>query len=71
MKGLVVVGILIAALGGFVLLRGASFRSQHDVVRVGDLHASVSERHDIPTWVGGVALVVGLVLVGAGARRRA
>jgi hypothetical protein len=70
MKPLVIVGIIIAVLGGVALFRGVSYHSQHDLVRVGDMHASVSERHEVPVWAAGAALVVGLVLVGAGSRRR-
>jgi len=40
---------------------------------LGDLHASVSERHSVPPWVGVAAIAAGVVLIvtGAGGRRRA
>ena len=58
-------------LGAFVLLRGASFTSRRNVLQVGDLKVSATERQSIPPWVGGVALLGGLVLIVAGARKRA
>lgn len=73
MKPIVIVGIVVAGLGAFILLKGLSYRSQSNVISVGDLHASVSERHEIPAWFGGAAIAAGVVLIvsGAGGRRRA
>lgn len=70
MKPQLILGIVLAGLGAFVLLRGLTFGSQRSVMRVGDIQASVEERRAVPPWVGGVALVGGLVMVGAGLRRR-
>jgi hypothetical protein len=70
MKPQVMVGIVLVALGAFILLRGLTFGSQRSVMRVGDLQASVEERRAVPPWVGGVAIVGGLVLLGAGVRKR-
>ena len=70
MRPQVIVGILLAVLGAFVLLRGVTYGSSRSVMRVGDLQASVEEQRAIPTWVGGVAVVGGLILVGTGVRRR-
>jgi hypothetical protein len=33
--------------------------------------ASVEQKHAVPTWAGGVALVAGLVLLAGGMKRRA
>jgi hypothetical protein len=71
MRPLSIVGIVLLVLGAFVLFRGLSFTSKRDVVKVGDLKASVDEKHTVPTWVGGVALVAGLGLVVAGVGKRA
>jgi len=67
-RGLVLIGIIVAAVGTFILLRGATYPQKHDLVKVGDVKASVTDHHPVPTWVGAVALVGGIVLVGAGAR---
>ena len=70
MKGLVLAGILVAALGGYILLRGLSVTTSDTLVEVGGLKASVEEKRAVPSWVGVAAIVGGLVLVGAGARKR-
>jgi hypothetical protein len=70
MKPLVIVGIVLAGLGAFILLNGLSYRSQSNVISIGDLHASVSEQRAIPAWVGGAAIAAGLALIVTGARRR-
>jgi hypothetical protein len=71
MRPLSLVGILLLAVGAFIVFRGATYKSRDEVLRVGDLKASVEERHAVPTWVGGVAIVAGLVLLAGGMRRRA
>ena len=70
MKLSLIAGIVIAALGMFVLLRGLNYGTQRSVMRIGDIQASVSESRPVPPWVGGVAIVGGLVLIGAGLRGR-
>jgi hypothetical protein len=37
---------------------------------VGDLKASVEERHAVPAWVGGLAIVAGVVMLAGGMKRR-
>ena len=70
MRPLSIVGILLLALGAFILFRGATYKSRDEVLKVGDVKASVTEKHAVPTWVGGVALVAGIVLLAGGMRRR-
>jgi uncharacterized membrane protein len=71
MRPIALVGILLLILGAFVLFRGMSYKSKDEVLRVGDLKASVEQRHAVPTWAGGAAVVAGLVLIAAGMKRRA
>lgn len=70
MKPLSLVGIVLLALGAFILFRGLTYKSKDEVLRVGDLKASVEEKHAVPTWVGGVAIVAGIVLLAGGMGRR-
>jgi len=65
-----VVGILLATLGAIIVLRGLNYGSQHSGIQVGDFRASVETQRAIPTWVGGVAIVGGVLLVGTALRRR-
>jgi hypothetical protein len=70
MRPLPIVGVVLILLGGFVLVRGLSYTSKHDVLKVGSVEASVSEKRAVPAWAGGAAVVVGLVLVVAAASSR-
>jgi len=71
MKPIVIVGIVVALLGAFAVLSdGLSFGTDRSVIRVGDLEVSAQERWTVPVWVGGVAIVGGLLLVGFGALDR-
>jgi hypothetical protein len=71
MRPLALLGILLLAVGAFILFRGATYKSRDQVLKVGDLKASVEQKHAVPTWVGGAALVAGVVLLAAGMKRRA
>lgn len=70
MKPISLVGIILLVLGAFILFRGLTYKSKDEVLRVGDLKASVEEKHAVPTWVGGVAIVAGIVLLAGGMRSR-
>ena len=72
MKPLVLIGILLAAFGGVVLVRGLTYTKDKSVLEVAGLKASIEEKRSIPTWVGIVGLVagVGLIVAGAGKRGR-
>ena len=70
MRPLTLAGLVLLALGGFVVLRGLSYTSQKSVLKVGDFQAMVEERQSVPPWIGAVAVVGGIVLLVAGSRRR-
>lgn len=69
MRPLILVGIVVFGLGAFVLLRGASFTSKRDVLQVGDVKITADQQQSVPPWLGGVAMVAGVVLIVAGARK--
>jgi hypothetical protein len=71
MRQFIIAGLVVLALGAFVLLRGASFTSRRDVLKVGDVKVTADEQHTIPPWVGGAAMVAGAALIIAGMRQRA
>jgi hypothetical protein len=70
MKPLALVGSVLVVLGAFVVFRGASFGSRRNVVDVGDLQVSTSTQQVIPPWIGGVAMIGGVVLIIGGLTRR-
>ncbi len=71
MRPQALVGIVLLVIGAFILFRGMTYKSKDQVLKVGDLKASVEQKHAVPTWAGGVALVAGLVLLAGGMKRRA
>jgi uncharacterized membrane protein len=71
MRPLSLVGILLLALGAFIVFRGMTYKSRDEVLKVGGMKASVEEKRAVPTWVGGVAIVAGIVLLAGGMKRRA
>ena len=70
MRGLIIGGVAIACLGAFVFIRGASFTSRRNVLQVGDVKVTATEKRSIPPWAGVLGFVVGAGMVVAGIRRR-
>jgi uncharacterized membrane protein (DUF441 family) len=70
MRPQALIGIVLVILGAFIVFRGVSYKSKDEVFKVGDLKASVTEKHAVPTWAGGIAIVAGVVLLAAGMKRR-
>ena len=72
MKSILLVGILLIVLGGLALaFQGFTYTHQAKVLDVGPIHATAEEHEhvSIPPLLGGLALVGGIVLVVAGARK--
>jgi hypothetical protein len=69
MKGIVLVGVVVALLGLVGLAIPVFSTSQtKDVAKIGDLKIQANEEttHVVPPMLAGGALVIGLVLVGVG-----
>jgi hypothetical protein len=64
-----VIGALLIAGGLYVLIKSPTYSRDKSLFKVGEVEARVREDREIPPWVGGAGLAVGLVLVVAGARR--
>jgi drug/metabolite transporter (DMT)-like permease len=65
-----IAGIALIIVGAFILLRGGSFTTKHDVLRVGNVKVTADERQTIPGWAGALAMVAGAVLLVAGLKPR-
>lgn len=70
MRPATLVGLVLVAVGGFILIRGLSYTSDRSVFKVGDIEASLEQKRSVPAWAGGLAAAAGLVLIVAGSRRR-
>lgn len=70
MRVSVLVGVLLLGFGIYVIVRGVSYPSDKSVLKVGEFEATYEEHRAVPTWVGGLAAVAGLALIGMGARKR-
>jgi quinol-cytochrome oxidoreductase complex cytochrome b subunit len=71
MRPQALIGVVLLVLGAFVIFRGVSYSDRDEVLKVGDVKASVETKKAIPTWAGGIAIVAGLVLLASGMKRRA
>jgi len=68
--GLIIAGILVAAIGIAAFLGKLNFNHDKEVLKIGDVSAKVEEQKTVPQWIGGIAVLVGAGLVVAGAARR-
>ena len=70
MRASVWVGILLIVAGVAVYVRGGITRKE-EVLEVGPLEVSTSERQEIPAWIAGLGVAAGVLLVVSGTRRKA
>jgi len=70
MRPLVLIGIVLIAIGGFLLYNGGSFTTQKKLVEIGDVKITAPEEHSLPKWGAGIAVLAGLGLVVAGMQGR-
>lgn len=70
MRVTLIAGLVLAALGAFVVFQGVSYTKEESVFKFGGLEAKMQQKNRVPEWIGGVALGAGLVLVIAGLKKR-
>ncbi len=58
-----IAGIVLVAVGIFILIRGWNYTSQRGVLTVGEFKASVEEKRGVPKWVGALLVAGGAVLI--------
>ena len=71
MRQSVMLGIALIVVGAVVYLRGGSFTTKREVLKVGDVSVSAEERRSIAPWAAGLVVLAGIALVTTGARRKA
>lgn len=65
-----IAGLVLAALGAFIVFEGVSYTKEESVLKFGVLEAKMQQKHRVPDWIGGVGLGAGLVLVIVGLKKR-
>ncbi|MFI4970414.1 MAG: hypothetical protein ACHP7D_09430 [Lysobacterales bacterium] len=68
--GLILAGLILAAVGVAAFTGNFNFTQDKEVVKIGGLSASVKENKTVPQWIGGVGVLVGLGLIVVGAMRK-
>jgi UDP-N-acetylmuramyl pentapeptide phosphotransferase/UDP-N-acetylglucosamine-1-phosphate transferase len=71
MRPQALIGIVLLVLGAFIVFRGMSYSDRDEVLKVGDVKASVESKKAVPTWAGGLAIVAGIALLATGMKRKA
>jgi hypothetical protein len=69
MRALQISGLVLIAIGVWIIIRPPSYSREESVFKIGDLEAKMQEQRPIPGWAGGTALGAGLVLVLVGVRK--
>ena len=64
MRMLTIVGALVAVFGGYVLARGMTYPAERNVLKMGDMQVTAQTQRSIPPYVGGIAVLAGLALIG-------
>jgi hypothetical protein len=70
MRAILIIGAILIAGGLYVLIKSPTYSSDKSLFKVGQVEAKLEQDHQVPSWVGGLALAAGIVLVVAGARKR-
>lgn len=65
-----VLGVLLLIFGAFVLVTGMQYKDSKKIVDVGDVEVKATDHRPVPKWVGIVALVGGVALLGVGVAGR-
>ena len=69
-RALIVIGVILIVGGAAVWFGKLEYTHDKEVIKIGDLHATVSENKTVPQWAGGIAALVGVGLLAAGAMRK-
>lgn len=69
MRALKISGLVLIALGLWIIIRPPSYSHEESVLKFGTLEAKMEEQRPVPGWAGGAALGAGLVLLLLGFRK--
>jgi hypothetical protein len=71
MRPLAILGVILLIVGGLILSGRLSRKSSETLLEVGGVKAEVEDSKAFPQWTGILALVAGVGLIAAGARKKA
>jgi hypothetical protein len=63
MRALQISGLVLIAIGLWIIIRPPSYSREENVFKFGDIEAKMQQERPVPGWSGGVALGAGLVLL--------
>jgi hypothetical protein len=69
-RPLSLVGLLLVAAGLFVAVRGATYRGDRSVFKLGEIEATIQEERAVPAWAGALGVIAGVLLILADRRRQ-
>ena len=69
MRALQVSGLVLIAIGLWIIIRPPSYSRDETVLKLGDIEAKMQEQRTVPGWTGGLALGAGIVIVLVGFRK--
>lgn len=67
---LIVLGLILVGCGVAIWFGRISYPTEHDVVKIGNLSATLTRERPIPQWLGGVTTLTGLIITALGTRFR-
>jgi hypothetical protein len=68
--GLFIAGLVLIVGGVMAWMGKFEYTKDKEVAKIGGLSATVSTDRTVPQWIGGVAALVGVGLLAAGAMRK-
>lgn len=69
MKLRLLAGVLLIGLGTWIVSGHATYKTKRQMFEIGDVKASMTEVHAVPTWMGYAGLAGGVALLLAAATR--
>lgn len=70
MRALQISGLVLIAVGLWVIIRPPTYTREESVFKFGNIEAKMHHERAVPAWAGGMALGAGLVLAVMGFRKR-
>lgn len=67
---LIVLGLILIGAGVAIWFGRIDYPTEHDVVKVGNLSATLTRERPVPQWLGGLTALTGVLIAALGTRYR-